>query len=422
MNGTMKCVGAWILLVSCAKPPQAAGPETSQTESGAKSGEGSPAGKPDFDALAQREATGLSEQSVTGPDKRFTVKARGAGAPKVSREENASMVEIPIGTGEVMRCEVFDQEIDTGGTIGGVLANAATKVQIQRVAPWAIEIVNEAPVTFVHAVYTVPSPKGKALGELKLALHSAAGHPVFCSHDELGYEKTFIEGVKTFCGSINHAGKMPPKPAFIEVQIAKLKGVPVGFSKSTIDGTGADRQYTDATTMLMPISGSDLRVEDGYSVQHVGPDDLLSGGVWVSASAGHVDLNVQLKRTKGGSYHYAGEVQGKKIQGDFTTKDGKGLPSGIIIAKELAAKAKGKGAYSIEVAGYHPEIDPTRPVSQRYFREPGDAPSFVRGKLGNITLTGTLDEFGFTKTAEIPVGAVSLSLERAFMRGKPWGS
>lgn len=421
MKASMKCLGAWILLVSCAKHPQAAGPETSQAESG-KRAESSTAGKPDLDALAAREASGLSERTVTGPGKRFTAKVYAAAAAKVSREEKASMVEIPIGTGEVMRCEVFDEEIDTGGTFGGVLAHASTKVQIQRVAPWAIEIVNEAPVTFVHALYTVASPKGKALGELKLALHSAAGHPVFCSHDELGYETTFVEGVKTFCGSIQHADKMPPKPAFIEVQIAKLKEVPVGFSKTTIEGAGGERRYIDTSTMLIPISASELRVEDGYSVQNIGADDLLNGGVWVSASGGHVDLDVQLKRLKGGSYHYVGQVQGKKIQGDFVTKDGKGLPSGIVIAKELAAKAKGKSGYSVEVAGYHPEIDPTRPVSQRYFREKDDAPSFVRGSLGNITLTGALDEFGFMKNAEMPVGALSLSLDRAFMRGKPWGT
>lgn len=419
MKSLLRCLGACALVVGCTKP-QGSAPETpGATSEGAEAPAGA-TGAPDFDALAAREASGLSEQSVSGPEKRFTVKVRAAGSPKVSREANASMVEIPIGTGEVMRCEVFDGDIDTGGTIGAVLADATKKVQIQRVAPWAIEIVDEAPVTFVHAVYTIASPKGKAVGELKLALHSAAGHPVFCSHDELGYEKTFLEGVKTFCGSIRHSGKMPPKPTFIEVQIAKLGGVPVGFSKSTVEGTGEDRKYSDTTTMLMPISGSELRVEDGYSVQRVGPDDLLSGGVWVSASAGHVDLNLQLERTKGGSYHYSGEVQGKKIQGDFVTKDKKGLPSGLVIARQLAAKAKGKGAYSIEVAGYHPEIDPTKPVPQQYSRNKDDAPSVIRGKLGNITLTGTLDEDGLTKNAEIPVGALSMALERAFIRGKPW--
>lgn len=404
-----------VLLVGCGKPPGAAGPE-------GRSGE-SAAGKPDFDAMGAREATGLAEQRVTGPGGRFTGKALALATPKVSREDNdkATMVEIPIGSGEPMRCEVFDEEIDAGGTMGNVLANAGTKVQIQRVAPWAIEVVDEAPVTFVHALYTVATPKGKALGELKLAIHAAAGHPVFCSHDELGYEKTFIDGVKAFSGSLEHSGKAPPKASFVEVAIAKLKGTPVGFTKTALFVDGGDRRYADTTMIIMPVSASELRVEDDYSVQHVDAEERLASGLWVNASGGQVDLNITVKRTKGASYHYAGQVQGKKIDGTFSTKDGKGLASELFSVRELERRSKGKAPYSFEVAYYRPGTDPTRPITERYSREGSDAPETVHAKVGSTMIHGTLDELGLMKTAEFPIGGMSLTFERAFIRGRPLG-
>jgi hypothetical protein len=409
-------IGAAVLVAACAKPKPATGPTSGQESE--KSGQAAGGqGAPDFDALGAREASGLSEHVVTGPNKSFTAKVRAVAPPKVAVDGKIAIVEIPIGTGEPIRCQVINEALDAGGTVGGILANASKKIQIAKVAPWAIEAVKEVPTTFVHAIYTMDSPKGKAAGELKLSVHAPAEHPIICVHDEFGYEKTFLEGTKAFCESIEYADKVVA-PSYAELQVARINGAPVGFSKTTIAVEGAKRRYTDTTTLLLPGLPSELQAEDNYSVEVVDQDLRLENGVWVTASGGHVDLNVQLKRAKGGSYHYTGEVQGKKIEGDFKTKDGKGLPSSMSIARELSTRGKGAAPFSFETATYHPSLDPTIPMVTKYFRERGDADSSVRQQMGKTTITGILDELGVMKKGEMPIGGASLTLERTFVRGK----
>lgn len=411
-------IGAAALLAACAKTTPASGPATASGPEAEKSGPATTAqGTPDFEALGAREASGLSEHRVTGPNKSFTATVRAAAPPKVSVEGKVAIVEIPIGSGDPIRCQVVNDALDAGGTVAGILTNASKKVQFAKVAPWAIEAVKEIPTTFVHALYTTQSPKGKAAGELKLAVHAPADRPIICVHDEFGYEKTFLESAKAFCDSIEYPDKVVA-PSYAELQIARINGAPVGFSKTTIAVEGAKRRYTDVTTLLLPALANELQVEDNYSVEVVDQDLRLDTGAWVTASSGHIDLNVQVKRVKGGSYHYGGEFQGKKIDGDFKTKDGKGLPSSLSIARELSGRGKGSAPFSFEAASYHPSVDPTTPMVTKYFRERGDAESSVRQQMGKTTMTGILDELGVLKKGEMPIGGASLTLERTFVRGK----
>lgn len=419
MKRAIVSLGAALALASCAKPKPAAEPGAASEKPQSSAPAAGADGKPDFDALAAREATGLTEHRVTGPNKSFTVTVKASAPPKVSVEENVATVEIPIGSGEPMRCQVFGEVIDAGGTVAAVLADASKRVQFQRVAPWAIDVVKEVPTSFVHALYTMQTPRGKALGELKLAVHAPSDTPIVCVHDEFGFEKTFLENSKAFCGSIEHAGGAPPQPAFVDVQIAKIKDAVVGFSKVTVVAEGTKRRYVDTTTLLLPAMANELRVEDNYAIELIDTDLRLESGAWVEGSGGHIDLNVQAKRGKGGSYHYTGEVQGKKIEGDFKAKDTKGLHSALSVAKELSAKARGSNAFSFEAPSYHPGLDPTAPIVSRYYRERGDAPSSVREQLGKMTMTAVLDELGLMQKGEMPIAGVSLSFERAFSRGKP---
>jgi hypothetical protein len=410
-------IGAAVVLAACAKPKPASGPTSGPASESEKPASATGPDKLDFAALGAREATGLSEHRVAGPNKSFTATVRASAPPKVSVEGQVVIVDIPIGSGEPIRCQVVSEAVDAGGTVGGILANASKKVQVAKVAPWAIEAVKEAPTTFVHALYTTQSPKGKAAGELKLAVHAPADRPIICVHDEFGYEKTFLEGAKAFCDSIEYPQKVVA-PSYAELQIAKINGVPVGFSKTTITFEGAKRRFTDTTTMLVPAAANELQVEDNYSIEVVDRDLRLDTGAWVSASGGHVDLNMQVKRGKGGSYHYVGEFQGKKVEGDFKTKDGKGLPSNLSIARELSVRAKGSAPFSFEAASYHPTLDPTTPMVTKYFRERGDSDFSVRQQVGKTTITGILDELGVMKKAEMPIGGAHLTLERTFVRGK----
>jgi len=132
-----------------------------------------------------------------------------------------SIVEIPIGTQAKVRCQVFPDEVDAGGTLQGVVKELTAKVQPKQVAPWAVRVVGESAATFVSVIYHAQSPRGTLVGELKLALHAVPTRPVLCMHDEPGYRKTFETVVSDFGGSLK-LKKAPPASSFLEVQTAHV--------------------------------------------------------------------------------------------------------------------------------------------------------------------------------------------------------
>jgi hypothetical protein len=405
-----------LLVTACAARKPAGSPgDTAGAQGGAATGSAAPASV-DVDALLARESSGLKEQVVAGPGGRFTVRALGAGPAVVAAAEGVAVVDIPIGSQTPVRCQVFPEDVDAGGTLANLFGQAAKKVEVQRIAPWSLAVAHESPVAFVRAIYLTRGSQ-RAVGEVKAALHAAAGHPVLCLHDELGFEKTFMDVVTRFCESIEHGGAKPPEPSFVEIQHAKIKGSPVGFAKVQVIEQDGVRRVIEATTMMLPIAANEIRFQDQYQVQTLDRAGLLVSGAWAESTGGQLGTNVKLELTKGHTYRYEGQVQGKKIEGTFTTKDGKLLPSVVSSAKLLARHAKGAEPFSLLEAGYHPDLDPTAPYPFKYLRIKGDAARSARMEGGSIRMEGVLDERGLFEQAHMGAASTTVDFDRAFLRG-----
>jgi hypothetical protein len=389
----------------------------SQPQAGAAS---APAEKPvDLTAMFERESTGLQPKPVSDAQGGFDTKVSASAAPTVQQVEGMSVVEIPIGSQAPVRCQIFPDEVDSGGTLQGVVKDLTAKVQPKRVAPWSVRVIGESPATFVSVIYHAQSPRGTLVGELKLALHAVPTRPVLCMHDEPGYKKTFESVVSEFGESLK-LKKAPPGRSFLEVQTAHISGQPVGFSKSTLRGSGKEREFSTNSMLMLSKSETELAFRDSINIETIDPQDRLLRAVWVDAAGGEVGMSIKLEQLAGkqGTYRYEGKVQGKPVSGELTTKDRKPLPSTVATFKRLAREGKKGGAFNLVLEHYVPDLDPTKLVETKYTRASGDPAQTFRYEAATFKFTGKLDAQGLIESAELPVGAATLTFHRDLLQGK----
>lgn len=386
--------------------------------SGTDAGDGA-SSRPDLAKLRAREAPGLPKQAVAGLDKAWKAQVGAVGAPKVTLSEGISVLDAPIGSGSPLHCEFYAEDVDAAGSISGVLGMVGQKVKLQTVEPWDVRVVKDAPTLYVRALYLAETARGKALGELKIALFTGNGHPVVCLHDELGYEKTFLELTSAFFESIERAGTADPAPEYLEVQTGKLGDIPVGFTITRIEREGDTRVLKDSVAMMVPASTTDLRLIDDFSTQTIDSRGMLVKGVWAEGQGGKLQLKMQLERDKGATYKYEGEVQGKPVHGTFKTAGGAGVSTGVSISRSLVKAMKKAGGFAITEQTYHPGTDPTQPLDVKYSRTPSDPAGQVRVGMGKLEFTGHVDPNGLLDQTTMPMGGFTLTLHRELARGKP---
>ena len=411
---------ALALACGCSKKPAASANEAepeSRTTAGAASTQGAP--PPDFDALLAREATALAATEVKGPAGAFTARVSSKGTPQTALVEGVAVVEIPIGAETPVRCQVFPDDVDPGGTLAGLFDDARKKVEFRRMIPWSVTAIDGAPAAFVRALYLAPGPRGKSMGELKTMVHGFPGHGVLCLHDELGYEKTFTTVATEFGQSLAFPGAKRREPQLIDIQQVSLQGLAVGFARRELVSDAGKRSDVMNGFVMLPVSEAELRFSDYYEVQQFDTSGHLATGVWVEASNGQLDLKVKVDHTKDGDYTYAGEAKGKPVSGAFTTKDKKPLPGSLSMARALAPHARDAKPFSVEQLEYSPELDLAAPTPVRYSREAGDAASSVRITKPKSAATAMLDEHGLFEKSSIPLGASTMEISRVFVRGKP---
>lgn len=415
---------ALALSCACAKKPAESANDARPPEPTSASGEGAPApaaegASPDFDTLMAREATGLAPTELQGPNGAFTARASSAGAVQSAVTEGIAVVEIPIGSQAPVRCQVFAEDVDPGGTFAGLFTAARTKVEFQRMVPTSVKVVAGAPAAFVRAVYVTAGPRGKALGELKAMFVAAPGHSLLCFHDEVGYEKTFFKVATEFGESIQHKGETRPAPQLLEVGQATIQDVPVGYSRNLTLKDKGKLSHVVTAFIMAPVSEKELRFGDYVEVHELDAAGRVKNGVWAVATNGQLELNVKVEQVKGGEYKYTGESKGKPLSGTFTTKDKKPLAGYLPTARALAPHAKDKKPFSLESLEYNPDVDPTQPTTVRYYRKDGDEAGSVRVTRPNGEKTGVLDQHGLIEKAKMPAGPTTMDLARLLVQGKP---
>jgi hypothetical protein len=374
----------------------------------------------DVKALSAREAGFLRRFQVTAPRNRFRVQVRAAAPPVASVHDGATLVEMPIGSEQPIRCQVFDERVRVASTFARLLAKASKVATVERVEPWKVEVIKETPITFARLFYSTEGLHGPLVGELKAALHSTPAHAVLCYHDELGYEQTFLDEARAFSQSITHADEPAPTPAFTTIRVARLDGMAVGFEQTTAERDRDPARIADTLALLVPVSKSELTFVDAETVRHIDGAGRLIDGTWTVLADGATKMNVELRRENDRAYRYAGETDGGPLSGRFELRPNESLAGEFVPPRKLGEKAATGRNFAAPFLTYDPRVDATRPVRGRYFRDATDPAFTMHEELGAARRLETVDDLGVLKDGELALGTTSLLLERVFSRGTPW--
>jgi hypothetical protein len=404
-------------LVACSgSSPDPASPANQGDADSDKKTPSEPLTPDQIEALFAREAEDLTSTTLKDPGGAWSAKVEAKGAPKVDTSGAVVGVEIPIGTAAAITCRLFPKDIDAGGTIAQALRAAAERVELQRVVPWSIQVVNEAPAVFVDTTYLAATPRGRAIGQFKLALHTLTDIPVVCHHDETGYKKTFERVVHGFFETLR-ATKQAPKADYVDVHIGSLGDIPIGYETTVRRTLNGAKTLVTAGLLMLPVARGELRLDDDIEVAVLDDKNRLASGKWVEASGGTLGTTMTLERVQGGHYRYEGIVKGNKVSGELRTKDPAGLPSRISTAQKLAPAAKSQGAFSLVEQSYRPALDATKLTDTKYSRQAGEALGTLHMTNGDVEIVGTIDDKGQFVTGELSLGDSKLLLKRAYQRG-----
>ena len=373
----------------------------------------------DFDATIKREASGLKEQGVQGPEAAWSAKVPAAALPKLSRSENVTLVDIPIGSESAVRCQVFAETLDAAGTLHGVIKESAEAVEYRSVTPSGISLIGGVPAVFLETVYVTETEGGKGAGGLKLAIQVREEEALLCLHDELGYRQTFKDISKAFFSSFQVRNAPPSTDTYSEMSKVRIGDTDVGYSSTHVSPgeKPGERTYSNSNATLIPTSPKDVFFNDAYEIYSYDAKSVLQSATWVEGSNGEIMTKVSIKRGADGKYGYEGEDKGKPLKGVLDAP--RGVAGPLDVAARLKKKFKAGGAFELVIPEYHPTIDLTTLIDTKYSHRKGDPARQVAITLREHTITADVDDDGMAKVSSFQIGKNKLTIERLKSEGHP---
>jgi hypothetical protein len=370
----------------------------------------------DLEALLKREATALEEVPVEGDG--FRARALAVGKPEVTTEPNLSKLVLPVGSEAPVHCFVYENDPDPGAALSAIIGSLATELELDRVVAGPVEVVQEAPVATIAGFYTTDTPKGRALGQLKIAFHSRLGSSSMCLHDELGYEQTFRRVARSVFESLDR-GTASVAPTYVEISAAEVNGRPAGYERLMVLPAKNGERHLIATGLALLISEPNLFVTQDYAaLTTVDASNHIVSGRFTEAKNGRSTLDVELRRGHGKSYQYSGKQAGKSVSGAVSADDARGLPSPLWTQRELAQRLAKGGDFEFSIQQYRPSEDATKLSRIGYAHRANDPSGTVLVKMDKVEAHSLLDARGREQRSEMNTQGFSVVMKSIYRRGE----
>jgi len=367
--------------------------------------------------LDKREIDPLPKHAVHTPNLTGSVEA--AADPTIDATDNKSThITVPLGAPvEPMQCFVLSDEINPAGQITNLARSITSKPTLALVAVRMtdVAVAREHATIFVDIEYTTKEGGESHVGVAKVAVYAHQTMPLLCFHDQVGYHQTFERIVMGLANTMTLTGRELPSPRFVEIEVDKLEGHFVGFTRDEVaDAEKGSKHYLSESTMLLSRSPTDFIASDSARFEVWEPNGHVGVISYAEVESGEMSEQLVLKRTSARDYAYEGTHAGKKISGKLTTHGAHGFESDMLVDPKIKKVALSGGDLSIET--YHPDLDPTAPM-YALFHAPSKADGTVTMSLGKLQVTGKVDAQGRLVGAETVVGPLKFTSERVLVRG-----
>lgn len=406
-----------VLVVGCASSPKLPTPDVVPDAGPTVEAETDEARKARLTALFEREAEGLPRQAFSAAGAALTVES--SQPVTVARDEQAHLVTFTLGLGgtQPLTCTLFEDGVDVGGRIFRVLSAIKSRGQLVPLRPASVEVIERFPAVFLDLGYLMDQQGTLGRGQVKVLAYSSDDASLVCLHDEPGYARTFKRVASALAAELARAlAKVREVPVFRSVDLLSTQGLTLGFARTSWfrnpDGT---LRLVSVGSMVVPRSQSDWLTTDQLSVTLAAKDGTVTRKRGLLWSNGEVEKDVTLERKKAGTYAYQGTVQGKALQGELKTRDGKDLASDLLQARRIKQVLLSGKKAELRLEDYLPEANPVAltPVTMQKLPGPGRVSAWV----GTLQLEGTFDADGVSQKSSMQAGPATIVQERLFSEG-----
>jgi hypothetical protein len=367
----------------------------------------------DTQALLAVELEPQKTHPVVATDKSFKATLEASSAPQVVAGEGYQQITAPLGE-HALVCIVYPGAKDAGELLRVMVENTLTKAAPNH--QWVdVRGDQEKGWGYVaaRAHYLVDGPKGKLLGDFKIATSVREETTVVCLLDAPGLYGTFERTLRGFLGSLAVKKQVKPKPAEASITRGQIPGRMVNIDRTYHLNKGKTKVALKFSTMLAINPEGKLAISDGASAE-VYAKGALESGQYASLSDGHALYNIALAR-ENQTYKVSGTMQDKPVASEFSADT-------VLLDRERSTaeicKVRNGKLPQVALADYNPESDPLRP-STTVFEKNGTPDGDVRlttPGAANTQMFMRLDKQCEIAGGVVKVGTISVELERLWQQ------
>jgi hypothetical protein len=391
-------------------------PAPAQSDGESKSPE---APKPfDLEEAMAKEFSPLARVELEDPAGTWTSRIESVGVPTIKVEtDGPAEITVPVGTLTDVKCYVYQKTMDVAATVLNMFRLTESVVSYKQIVPTLVDIVAGSAMLQTNGLYTLEQNNMTMVGLFKLILYAHPQNTIMCIHDEPGYNNSFLRVVKGLFEDFKTNSPVASSD-LEEIWTIHLGNLPVGFANFELSKNN-DKTYssTRQTTMIIPRSHVDLSGLDTWEQAHCDKNGYIIDKKNISSEAGEITINIDLKRTKKGSYSYSGSVKEKPLKGVFKTRENPGLLLTHFLEKRASEILAKGGEETFSTQTYSPGMEPEKPMDVKYEVKGKDSPKTLLVHMGELVLNGTADDEGKINQLVMPIGNAELVMKLAYSKG-----
>ena len=376
---------------------------------------GQDATKAKFQTFIAREANGL-KPAQAGGDLKITVLSKGK--PKTTISSKAKPVQyditIPIGASLDVACYLTEEMSSPAVVLKSVFDNIVKVPGIESAGFKTLEadIFTNVGYLYLEAEYLT---KDKKYGTAKIVAVSTVNVSFYCTHDELGYKKTFLKVADSLANSAYVQKFVTDFSGYKQKQIdiAYVNNMAVGYAESyQFSGEDKTRKNFSFSTFLIPRSTKELM--SGDSVDTTVYDEetgALLSGAYNSYENNEAEHEIEFEQVGPTRYKARGALQGKNFEKTFDSEKAL-VYSGYIVDQYSAGKTTNR-EWSFEE--YVPQ-SPVKPTKSRVVLKETMPNGGKKIEYTFHTLKALLEVDGKSYTSmNLDMGSVTFLLKRKFL-------
>ena len=372
-----------------------------------------------------READPIGPRPLLAPDGSFRalVAADIVSPPTLNKEANYFYTQLGIGSSVPIECYFYLEEQDLAANMMvnsnlmfDLLAKRSDAILGREVEKVDAGAVDGSPYLALSWLYRGRNGSETVIGQFKQRLGSRGAGSVYCGHNEAGYERSFARAFDSILASLQWATPSAI-PFYAEVIVTEIQGKTFGVARSTLtwDAEG-DVRSQESLSMLLPVDAQTLSATDSYSIDFSTPEGLLINQVEIETQQGEITKNLQFDPAEEGSWKVSGIFQGKELSAHIEAQE---LLSGYgqsLAMLKFLNDPEAKGPLSFP--SWIPDADPTTilPVEMD-FGERTDEGISAKINMASIVMDAMMDRQGSILSADIELGAITMTLRRIHAEG-----